>query len=209
MQADILGLIDDTHSAAAKPFQDAVVRDGLPDEGVGYRHGGHLRFLSGVSQSIAIGYCSQRYIPVSLEFAVTARPPKGLFCGIFCRGDSFAALPKCIRQVHNGQIWVNNGELEFLLELVIFVRPLKIQQTGGMARLTPRERDVVRLVADGMRNQAIAFKLNLSEHTIRNYLIRIFDKLGISSRVELVLYAFSGTEGNAAPENSKAFFASA
>ena len=47
--------------------------------------------------------------------------------GIFCRGDSFAALPKCIRQVHNGQIWVNNGELEFLLELVISVRPLKIQ----------------------------------------------------------------------------------
>ena len=129
--------------------------------------------------------------------------------GIFCRGDSFAALPKCIRQVHNGQIWVNNGELEFLLELVISVRPLKIQQTGGMARLTPRERDVVRLVADGMRNQAIAFKLNLSEHTIRNYLIRIFDKLGISSRVELVLYAFSGTEGNVTSENSKTFSASA
>jgi hypothetical protein len=44
---------------------------------------------------------------------------------------------------------------------------------------------------------------------MRNYLIGIFDKLGISSRVELVLYAFSGTEGNAAPENSKTFSASA
>ena len=48
-----------------------------------------------------------------------------------------------------------------------------------------------------------------TKHAVRNYLIRIFDKLGISSRVELVLYAFSGTEGNAAPENSKAFSASA
>ena len=129
--------------------------------------------------------------------------------GIFCRGDSFAALPKCIRQVHNGQIWVSNGELEFLLDLVISLRPLKMQSAGGMARLTQRERDVVRLVAEGMRNQEIARQLNLTEHTVRNYLIRIFDKLGISSRVELVLYAFSGTEGNATPENPKTLSASA
>ena len=45
-----------------------------------------------------------------------------------------------------------------------------------------------------MRNQEIAVQLNLSEHTVRNYLLRVFDKLGISNRVELVLYAFSGTE---------------
>jgi len=46
-----------------------------------------------------------------------------------------------------------------------------------------------------MRNQEIAVKLNLSEHTVRNNLFRILEKLGISSRVELVLYAFSGVEG--------------
>jgi Bacterial regulatory proteins, luxR family len=56
---------------------------------------------------------------------------------------------------------------------------------------------------NGRRNREIALQLNLTEHTVRNYLIRIFDKLGISSRVELVLYAFSGTEGNATPENPK------
>jgi hypothetical protein len=49
----------------------------------------------------------------------------------------------------------------------------------------------------------------LTEHTVRNYLIRIFDKLGISSRVKLVLYAFSGTEGNATPEHPKTLCASA
>jgi two-component system, NarL family, nitrate/nitrite response regulator NarL len=128
--------------------------------------------------------------------------------GVFCRGYSFNALPKCIRQVHNGQVWVSNAELEFLLDLVISVRPLKIEPKGGMARLTSRERDVVRLVADGMRNQEIALKLNLSEHTVRNYMIRIFDKLGISSRVELVLYAFSSTEGISGLD-SEAHFASA
>jgi len=129
--------------------------------------------------------------------------------GVFCRGYSFNTLPKCIRRVHEGQIWVSNLELEFLLELVISLRPLKVQQTGGMTLLTPRERDVVRLVAEGMRNQEIALKLSLSEHTVRNYLLRIFDKLGISSRVELVLYAFSGVEEMAAPVASKAYAASA
>jgi len=129
--------------------------------------------------------------------------------GVYCRGYSFNALPKCIRKVHEGQIWVSNLELEFLLELVISLRPLKVQQTGGMARLTPRERDVVHLVAEGMRNQEIATKLNLSEHTVRNYLIRIFDKLGISSRVELVLYAFSGVEEMADQVAPKANAASA
>jgi DNA-binding NarL/FixJ family response regulator len=124
--------------------------------------------------------------------------------GVFCRGYSFKTLPKCIRRVHEGQVWVSNIALEFLLELVISLRPLKIRHTGGMALLTPRERDVVRLAAEGMRNQEIALKLNLSEHTVRNYLLRIFDKLGISSRVELVLYAFSGVEGITAPVGSSA-----
>ena len=122
--------------------------------------------------------------------------------GVFCRGHSFNALPKCIRQVHKGQVWVSNLELEFLLELVISLRPLKIENRGGMARLTSRERDVVRLVADGMRNQDVALRLNLSEHTVRNYLILIFDKLGISSRVELVLYAFSNTDGSSTSDGA-------
>lgn len=128
--------------------------------------------------------------------------------GVFCRGYAFNTLPKCIRKVHEGQIWVSNLELEFLLELVISLRPLKIQRSNGMTRLTPRERDVVRLVAEGMRNQEIAMQLNLTEHTVRNYMIRIFDKLGISSRVELVLYAFSGVEETVAPAAPRALSAS-
>ena len=55
-------------------------------------------------------------------------------------------------------------------------------------------------------NQEIALKRSLTEHTVRNYLIRIFDKLGISSRVELVLYAFSGAEGMADPRGSQSPF---
>lgn len=49
----------------------------------------------------------------------------------------------------------------------------------------------MRLVADGLSNRDIAHELSLSEHTVKNYLFRIFDKLGVSSRVELVLFAVS------------------
>jgi DNA-binding NarL/FixJ family response regulator len=124
--------------------------------------------------------------------------------GVFCRGDSFRALPKCIRCVHEGQIWASNTELEFLIEIITKLKPMQIHAEGGMALLTPREQDVVRLVADGMRNQEISRQLNLREHTVRNYVFRIFDKLGISSRVELVLYALSGPEWDQAPERSRA-----
>jgi DNA-binding NarL/FixJ family response regulator len=114
--------------------------------------------------------------------------------GVFCRGRSFKTLPKCIRRVHERQLWVSNTELEYLLELIIGLRPLQIRESRGMALLTAREMDVVRLVVRGMRNQEISAELKLNEHTVRNYLFRIFDKLGISSRVELVLYACGGVE---------------
>ena len=60
--------------------------------------------------------------------------------------------------------------------------------------LTHREEDVVRLVAEGLKNREIAHRLGVVEHTIRNYLCRIFEKLGVSTRVELILYAFSQRE---------------
>jgi DNA-binding CsgD family transcriptional regulator len=63
-----------------------------------------------------------------------------------------------------------------------------------MRLLTKREEEVVRLVAEGMQNREIAKELKLSEHTIKNYLFHIFEKLGVSSRVELVLYAVSNAK---------------
>jgi DNA-binding NarL/FixJ family response regulator len=57
--------------------------------------------------------------------------------------------------------------------------------------LTRREEEVVRLIDDGMKNGEIAKSLGVAEHSIRNYLYRIFNKLGVSSRVELILYAFN------------------
>ena len=72
--------------------------------------------------------------------------------------------------------------------------PIRFNDAKGQPVLTSREDDVVRLVAEGLKNREIAKKLGVAEHTVRNYLCRIFEKLGVSTRVELVLQAFSQRE---------------
>jgi len=110
--------------------------------------------------------------------------------GIFCIADSnLRLLCKCLLRVAQGQIWANTQQLNYILELITEVRSLRVLNSTGDILLTPREEQVVALVAEGLSNRDIARELNLSEHTVKKYLFRIFEKLGISSRVELVLYA--------------------
>lgn len=111
--------------------------------------------------------------------------------GIFYRSHSLKALSKCIRMVHKGQIWASNEDLEHLISALTHSKPLRFDNSEGMPLLTRREEEVVRLVADGLKNREIAEKLQVKEHSVRNYIYRIFEKLGVSSRVELILYAFS------------------
>jgi two-component system, NarL family, nitrate/nitrite response regulator NarL len=110
--------------------------------------------------------------------------------GVFCRLQSIKLLPKCIRTVHEGQIWAETRNLVYLLDFLTHLKPLRlVKPGGGISRLTPREAEVVHLLAEGLSTRDISQKLALSEHTIRNYLSAIYDKLGVSSRVELALYA--------------------
>jgi len=98
-------------------------------------------------------------------------------------------LCKCLVRVAAGQIWINTEQLNCLLDLISEVPSLRVVNSEGRTLLTPREEQVVALVAEGLSNREIASELNLSHHTIKKYLFRIFEKLGISTRVELVLYA--------------------
>jgi DNA-binding NarL/FixJ family response regulator len=110
--------------------------------------------------------------------------------GLFCFADyPFRLLCKCIQSVHAGQIWANTQQMQQLVEAVSQVASLRVVNANGRELLTPREAQVVALVADGLANREIAAELQLSEHTVKKYVFRIFEKLGISSRVELVLYA--------------------
>jgi two-component system, NarL family, nitrate/nitrite response regulator NarL len=110
--------------------------------------------------------------------------------GVFSRSESPKLLAKCICRVHEGQVWANSTELRFLLEALCETEAPSVVEMGSVANLSKREQDVVRCVAEGLSNREIAMKLQLTEHTVKNYLFRIFDKLNVSSRVEVVLYAF-------------------
>jgi DNA-binding NarL/FixJ family response regulator len=114
--------------------------------------------------------------------------------GVFCRTEPFRLLAKCILCVHLGQIWASSGELQFVLEALAQPAFANLQARSG-SLLTARELDVVRCVAEGLSNREIAQRLKLTEHTVKNYLFRIFDKLGVSSRVEVVLYALGNGAG--------------
>src|SRR5664279_2032349 len=115
--------------------------------------------------------------------------------GVFCLSQAtFKSLCRCVEQVHAGQIWADSSELSEVIESFSQLAPLRVVNANGMRLLTKREEDVVRLLAEGLQNRDIAQELKLSEHTVKNYLFHIFDKLGVSSRVELVLYAVSSTK---------------
>jgi DNA-binding NarL/FixJ family response regulator len=115
--------------------------------------------------------------------------------GVFCRLQPVKLLSKCIRTVHDGQVWADSQNLHFVLEFLTRLKPLRqLKQGGGISRLTPREAEVVQLLAEGMSTKEISLKLQLTEHTVRNYLSNVYDKLGVSSRVELALYAVTREE---------------
>jgi len=120
--------------------------------------------------------------------------------GIFCRTDSIERLGKCLSSVHSGQIWASSRELQYLLETLSQAIPLRVVGPRTTNLLTRRESQVVRLVAEGLTNREISRKLSLSEHTVKNYLFKAYDKLGVSTRVELTLYALSQSSGFAFPE---------
>jgi two-component system nitrate/nitrite response regulator NarL len=111
--------------------------------------------------------------------------------GVIGRSDSLESLRKCIVRVTEGQVWASSAQLDFLLEAL--VEPMTIENDGeSSARpLSKREEEIARLVAEGCSNRQISERLKLSEHTIKNYLFRVFEKLGVSTRVELTLYALN------------------
>ena len=112
--------------------------------------------------------------------------------GIFCIAESnLRVLCKCILRVADGQIWANAEQMNYMVDLIAEVPSLRVVSSSGRKLLTPREEQVVALVAEGLGNRAIARELDLSHHTIKKYLFHIFEKLGISTRVELVLYAMN------------------
>lgn len=121
--------------------------------------------------------------------------------GVFPRERSIADFLDCIRRVKDGFLWVAGQEVSFLLQAIRSLPAQNIFSALNAPSLTERELQVVQHAATGKTNKAIARELSLSEHTVKNYLFRAFEKLGVSSRIELLFYLT--LTGNAPPAMSR------
>jgi DNA-binding NarL/FixJ family response regulator len=99
-------------------------------------------------------------------------------CGLFYRDVGSAALLDCVRRVSRGELVMSKGEPEPADPVGIRVRD----------RLTHKEMQIVALISEGCKNREIAAHLRTSEQVIKNYLHTIFDKIGVSDRLELALF---------------------
>jgi DNA-binding NarL/FixJ family response regulator len=118
--------------------------------------------------------------------------------GVVFRDEPLETLLKCLHAVHRGQIWANSQNLNFVMDALGESKAFNLHDARGLQLLSKREERVVRLVVDGLTNRQISEQLGLSEHTVRNYLFKIFDKVGVSTRVELVLYCLQGRQNGSA-----------
>src|SRR5271167_245998 len=130
----------------------------------------------------------------------TSNPQEVLECfragarGIFSKQERLESLCKCIRSVHEGQIWARSDDLDHALEALANSPLVRATNHKGIELLSVRERQVIQHLAAGMTNRDIAKALHLSPHTVKNYLFRIFDKLGVSSRTELLYLTMNNSQ---------------
>lgn len=171
---------------AAQP--DACIISGALKDGstAGFRATRELREIDRKANVILLLDAPERTLVIE-AFRSGAR-------GILSRDDPFEMLPKCVQRVSEGQVWANSQQLQFLLESLSDSALSAITDARGTSLLTNRELHLVHLVAEGRTNRDISRELHLSEHTVRNYLFRIFNKLGVSTRLELALYAINQRE---------------
>jgi len=112
--------------------------------------------------------------------------------GIVLKQTAPELIVKSIRKVHGGEIWLDSHTTAAVMRQ--FAAPGETGSSGsGKSRerspLSQREREIVQLVAQGYKNKEMAEKMFISEQTVKNHLHNIFDKLGVSDRLELALYA--------------------
>lgn len=100
-------------------------------------------------------------------------------------------LFKCIRAVMAGQYWIGNEAVADLVKIVREITAPAAQRNCPKNTLTPRELQIISIIVAGCSNKEIAQKFSISEDTVKHHLTNIFDKLGVSSRLELATYAIS------------------
>lgn len=112
--------------------------------------------------------------------------------GLVLKEKAAEVLLKAIEKVHSGEVWFDRSMMGSVLQKLSSAGTDKEEdpEAAKIATLTTRERQIISLIGEGLKNRQIAERLFISETTVRHHLTSIFDKLGVSDRLELIIYAF-------------------
>jgi DNA-binding NarL/FixJ family response regulator len=109
--------------------------------------------------------------------------------GIVLKEHAADLLLKAIRKVYEGEVWIDRSMMGMMIQE--FTKPVQANpEDSKIAALTLREREVITLVGEGLKNKQIAERLFISETTVTHHLSSVFSKLEVSDRLELIIYAF-------------------
>lgn len=112
--------------------------------------------------------------------------------GVVLKEDAADLLLKAIEKVYKGEAWIDRLTMGNLLWQMSNQDKTSVDpQTKRISSLTERERQVIVLIAQGLKNRQIAERLFISPTTVTHHLSSIYSKLGVSDRLELVIYAFA------------------
>lgn len=112
--------------------------------------------------------------------------------GIVLKQQAADLLLKAIRKVHEGEVWIDRSMIGSVLSEVRSERREEEKpEATKIKALTAREREVIALVSEGLKNKIIGERLFISETTVTHHLSSIYSKLGVSDRLELVVFAFA------------------
>jgi DNA-binding NarL/FixJ family response regulator len=107
--------------------------------------------------------------------------------GIISRAISPDLLVRCVRRIAAGETWIDNQSVNWVID-AYRAQAAALVSPRNQPRLSPKELSIITCITQGKRNKEIAFQLGTTEQVIKNYLRKIYDKLGVSDRLELALY---------------------
>jgi DNA-binding NarL/FixJ family response regulator len=107
--------------------------------------------------------------------------------GVVPRSISPDLLVKCVRKIAAGETWIDNQSVSWVIE-AYRSQATALTSPRTQPRLSSKEVQIITCITRGMRNKEIAYQVGTTEQVIKNYLRKIYDKLGVSDRLELALY---------------------
>jgi len=107
--------------------------------------------------------------------------------GVVPRSISPDLLIKCVRKIAEGETWIDNQSISWVIE-AYRSQATTLTDPRVQPKLSKKELAIIGCITRGMRNKEIAYQIGTTEQVIKNYLRKVYDKLGVSDRLELALY---------------------